>query len=290
MPKMFLMNFVNKIEELINRLIFRFIELILRLLKKNSPPKLLKFYKKSVFKWRRFKAQSKTFPKRSKVFLIELVKKIKSKYQSIEIKPKFIHLKEKITAPFIEEGNKGRNKFVVLAKGFLKLGESWLKGLSFGQASLLIALTCFSFFATFNILSSGKKIADFYNDAVRSPASLDYQYERPEYYKKDQRHVFFGSVKIPVYPGGVNDFTSVDIEFNATLSNRESKHILVKLEFQLRDYLILHLEPILATFTLQEEGKEILKRKIWSEVDNFLEEREINGRVVELKITYVLAN
>jgi len=65
---------------------------------------------------------------------------------------------------------------------------------------------------------------------------------------------------------------------------------LEKLEFQLRDHLILNVEPMLASFPLEEEGKQILREKLTMEINDFLSERKIVGEVKEIKLIYILAN
>jgi flagellar basal body-associated protein FliL len=63
-----------------------------------------------------------------------------------------------------------------------------------------------------------------------------------------------------------------------------------KLELQFRDHLVLNLEPMMASFPLEEEGKEILRQKLLSEMNDFMESREIEGKVLDVKIVYVLGN
>jgi hypothetical protein len=63
-----------------------------------------------------------------------------------------------------------------------------------------------------------------------------------------------------------------------------------KLELQFRDHLVLNLEPMVAAFPLEEEGKEILRQKLLSEMNEFMVSRDIEGQVLDVKIVYVLAN
>jgi hypothetical protein len=53
---------------------------------------------------------------------------------------------------------------------------------------------------------------------------------------------------------------------------------------------VLNLEPMMASFPLEEEGKEILRQKLLSEMNDFMESREIEGKVLDVKIVYVLGN
>jgi flagellar basal body-associated protein FliL len=184
----------------------------------------------------------------------------------------------------------GQAKLIFMTPVFLL--TEWLKGLTAAQTLVLITFSGASFLATMSMIYSGHRIAKHQSSEGRAPASAEEEivYERPEYYKKELRHFQISNFRLPVYIADVNEVGSVDIDFTATVSNRNARMELEKLEFQLRDFLIHHLEPSVATFPLQEEGKEIIRKKLWEEVDNFLRERNIQGHVVEIKITYVLAN
>ncbi len=188
------------------------------------------------------------------------------------------------------DGSFSKMKLIVLAP--LGLLSQWLQGLSAAQSMLLLGFTAASFLAGINMIFSGQRLVNGF-DVSRSPASVESEvseYSRPDYYKKEKRHLEFTSLRIPVYIAKVNQLKSVDVDFNVTFSTRESRKIMSKREFQLRDHLLLNLEPSIADFPLKEEGKEILRRKLAIEINNFLKEHEIRGHVVNVEITYMLAN
>jgi flagellar basal body-associated protein FliL len=204
-------------------------------------------------------------------------------------------------AALTENYSKAKNQAAVKApQGFNKIKAAflipfsivsqWLNGLSAGQSMLLLTFSSASFLAVIGIGFSGQKIIST-QEASRAPASVEeITYDRPKYYKKEERHLAVTNLRLPVYLPKVNGIKSVDIDFNATLSNRHSRMFLEKHEFQLRDHLILEVEPSLATFPTQEEGKEILRQKLQFEINSFLKENKIEGEVVEVKVTYILAN
>lgn len=180
----------------------------------------------------------------------------------------------------------------LLLTPFLMIGQ-WLKGLSAAQSLLLMSFSMASILAVIGIGFSGHKLANNHLDTYRSPASVEEEavkYERPEYYKKQTRHFEVTNLRLPVYVAKVNEIRSVDMDFSATMTNRNCRVFLEKHEFHLRDHLILQMEPSIASFPLEEEGKEIIRRKLLSEINDFLKQNEVEGEVVELKITYVLAN
>ena len=74
------------------------------------------------------------------------------------------------------------------------------------------------------------------------------------------------------------------------MSNRLSRMKLEKLEFQLRDHLVLNIEPMIAAFPLEDEGKEIIREKLTMEIHDFMKTHNIEGEVKDLKLVYILAN
>lgn len=176
---------------------------------------------------------------------------------------------------------------------FLMFGQ-WLSGLSQGQSLLLLGFSSASFIAMIGIGFSGHKLINDQSETSRHPASSEEEeevvYDRPLYYKKETRHLQVTSFRLPIYLPKTNELRSVDIDFIATTSNRSSRQYLEKHEFQLRDHLIHEIEPSIASFSLDEEGKEILRQKLHAEINAFLTLNKIQGEVIELQITYVLAN
>lgn len=180
-------------------------------------------------------------------------------------------------------------KMILLAP-FLMMGQ-WLNGLSAAQSLLLLVFSGASILASVGIVFSGNRMLSTMSEAGREPASAQVEeYDRPAYYKKQTRHLEFTAVRLPVYLPQVNELKSVDIDFTVTFKTREAQLLMSKYEFQLRDHLILNVEPSVATFPLVEEGKQILKEKLQLEVNTFMQEHQIPGEVEEVKITYILAN
>jgi len=167
----------------------------------------------------------------------------------------------------------------------------WMDNLSPAQAVLLIVFTVASFFSSFLVFESSKKIALFEEAGKRSPASIeDEKVQRPYYYKRQTRDFTIMAINIPVYFADLNEYRSVIVDFSIILTNRSSKNYLAKQEQILRDHIIMNVEPTIAAFNLQTEGKEIIRQKIKVEVSEFLKENNVEGDVEEVKITYILAN
>jgi flagellar basal body-associated protein FliL len=278
------MNFIIKIENAINLFLNKLGGLIL----KSIPGPFKKIFSKlaAILAWTL--KNFKSLPLLTKNFLISLIAKTKSLVLSLEFKTALIESYKNAMNRYKETSSESKGKMkTLLLTPFLIIGQ-WLQGLSASQSMVLLSFSCASILAVIGIGFSGHKLLN----TGRSPASISEEvaYERPDYYKKQTKHLEITNLRLPVYVAQINEIRSVDIDFIATMTNRNARMFLEKHELQLRDHLILQLEPSIASFPLKEEGKEIIRRKILNEVNDFLKQREIEGEVVELKITYVLAN
>lgn len=282
------MGFLEKIENLINLLLIKLGELIVKAI----PGPLKTLFAKISGAIQFIILNFKRLPSLAKTFIINLIGKTKSTAMSIDYKAALVETYKKAMAQYKEKSPQGMSTMkTVFLTPFLMIGQ-WLQGLSAAQAMLLLTFTGASFLAVIGIGFSGQKLASSGQSADRAPASAEevVEYQRPEYYKKQTKFFEVTNLRLPVYFAKVNEIRSVDIDFTATLSNRNSRMFLEKHEFHLRDHLILQIEPSVASFPLVEEGKEIIRRKLLVEINDFLKLNEIEGEVTELKITYVLAN
>lgn len=276
------MELLAKIEHILNRLLFRLGAVIWRLL----PAPLIRSVQWVSLKWNILLNALPGIP----ALLLERFRKL---MVTIKAKVSLDGIKEKFKAVLPKElptHKLARFKTIVMAPfGIL---SQWLQGLTIAQSMLLLGFSAASVLAGISMVSSGQRMLNTMDETGRNPASVTIEeitYDRPVYYKQERRQLEF-SLRIPVYVAQVNELKSVDIDFNVTLSNRQSRAMLSKKEFQLRDHLLLHLEPSIAAFPLEEEGKEILRVKLQEEVNIFLKAQKIPGEVKELKITYILAN
>lgn len=274
------MDFLYKIENFINSLILKLGAKLLSFV----PARVIAFFEHFDERWKSFIASLKAFPAFAK-----------SKLPGI--KSWALNYRETVVVP-LKEGlvkyNAGRKEkagqFKVIFLAPVLIVSEWLKGLSTAQSLLLLFFSGASVLSGISIISSGSRLMDS-GEASRAPASTEeVAYDRPEYYKKDTKHFTITNFRLPVYIPKVNEIRSVDIDFTATMSTREAKQFLEKMEFQLRDHLINEIEPSVAEFPLTEEGKEIIRKKLTSELDSFVTTNKINGHVEDLKVIYILAN
>ncbi len=276
------MDFLYKLENFLNALILRLGDKLLSFV----PVKIRIFFETLPGRCLKIIAFSKTLPALFK----EKLPGLKSYAKEFDYKEKILEpLKEGLSKYNAGQKEKAGQLKVIFLAPFLIVGQ-WLKGLSAPQSLLLLFLSGASVLSGISIISSSSRLVQG-DEAGRAPASEEQvSYDRPAYYKKDSKHVTFSNLRLPVYLPEVNQLRSVDIDFTATMSTREGKQFLEKKEFQVRDHLILEIEPSVASFPLTEEGKEIIRQKLTAELDVFLKIHKINGNVEDLKVIYILAN
>jgi len=287
------MSLIEKLETLVNNLLILLGQIIRRALIKAVPLKArllsVKIHNKilAVITW------CKQAPKRFIKNLPVILAKLKSQIFAFNVK-EMLQPTYKAAVSQYELNQNGLNlsqfKKFFLAP-FLLMGQ-WLSGLNTGQTVLLLGFTTASVLAGINMIFSGNRLVDSHIKEMRAPASVEEEisYDRPNYYKKEKRHFDIVYLRLPVYIPKVNELQSVDIDFSATLTNRRSRMKLEQLEFQLRDHLILNVEPMVSTFPLEDEGKTIIREKIIAEMNSFMTEKNIEGEVIDVKINYIFAN
>ena len=284
------MNILEKIENFINKLLVLLIEFVSKNLQKIIPPSVkVKIEKLNLYleeKKERLKSAPEYLKAKatSSVALVNTVSKIKANLNSTYTAAMAQYQDKKPKSAFDKFKRFGMTPILMISK--------WLSGLSATQSLVLLTFTAASFLSGVEVIFSGKRLVNSHMESSREPASIeeDVAYERPEYYKKQARHFEINNLRLPVYIGDVNDLKSIDIDFIATVSNREARMYLEKHEFQFRDHLISEVEPMLATFPLEDEGKEILRKKLEKEINAYIKLKGLEGWVTDLKLTYILAN
>ena len=59
---------------------------------------------------------------------------------------------------------------------------------------------------------------------------------------------------------------------------------------ELKDYFFMNVQPIISSFPLESEGKKILKEKIQKELNIFLSTQKVEGQVIDVNITDIIAH
>ena len=293
MPIRPLMGMLEKLETLINNLLILIGDLFMRLLSKIVSPKVQNFF----IRIKAWIVLALAWIKNLPTVLIKsgplLFGQIKTKLFNFNYKEKLQQSYNSAMAQYAnnQSGSPLSKLKTFFMTPFLMMAQ-WLKGLSVAQTILLLGFSSASVLACISMVFTGQQLVNDYKKELRGPASVEEEvtYDRPDYYKKESRHLMVTNLRLPIYFADVNDLHSMDIDFSATISSRLSRMKLERLKLQLRDHLVLNVEPMLATFPLNEEGKEIIRSKLIMEINAFMLEFEIEGEVKDLKLIYVLGN
>lgn len=285
------MNLWLKIEALINKVLIYiadlFAGLFLKVIPKSIPEKKRQLEKQLSEGMVAFKAWLIAF-------IIKLIHDSKAKFTELK-SMKLLQVKEEITKKSLEYKVRLENKAPKESmKQFMKLLMSPLTSLlnkinsmEPSKAIMAICLSAFLFLSIMQIIVSGSRIYD----KTRGPASVMEEVQlpvRPSYYKLDQKQISLNQVKFPVYSQGRNSIQFLSVDFELDLSNR---HIVIYLqdhEANLRDHLINNTEPIDPIFSLEKEGKSIIKEKVQKEINSFLKLKNVRGEVNSVNIIYLL--
>lgn len=249
------------------------------------------FFRKISIWYGRLIVDVKSLPAKTIPFLLSLVGILKNAISSFNFKAALSETYQKAMSKYQVGKSKQTGKLKKLLLTPFLMFNQWLQGLTPGQSLLLMTFTAGSFLAVLGIGFSGQRMIGSHSEKSRAPASAEeILYERPDYYKEEKRQFDLTNFRLPVYVAQINEIRSIDIDFTATLSNRNSRLYLEKSDSYLRDFLLMQLEPSVASFPLDAEGKDIIRDKLMREINDFLKTNAIDGHVVELKITYILAN
>jgi flagellar basal body-associated protein FliL len=166
----------------------------------------------------------------------------------------------------------------------------WATGLKPAHFAILFTFTTASILSVMSIVVQSQKMLASNEQASRAPASAEDPYNRPAYYKLNEREISFNNVKVPIYITGINELRALIIDFSVVTSNRATKKWLEKNEFQMRDHLIQTLEPVLPAFPMTDEGRTVITDKLKSELNAFLAHNKIEGEIKEARLVYILAH
>ena len=170
----------------------------------------------------------------------------------------------------------------------LKLNKK-LKNISREQVTLggiaLVMLTLGTYGVYFSSQSIWQKEFPY-----REPASVQEYDEKPEYFYLKEQTVLFQNIKVPLQVLKVGDMESLTIDFSVRTSTRFARYYLSENEHKLKDYFFTNVEPIVSNHVLEVEAKEVLKEKIKSEVQQFLNQEKVEGQVLEINIHYIVGS
>lgn len=114
--------------------------------------------------------------------------------------------------------------------------------------------------------------------------------KKPKYHLATLRQYKFENVSLQLLLEDTKRNKQVYIEFVTQTVNREGVQILKHHDVEVKDFLMMNVEPVVPGLPLDDEGKRIIRDKIKFEINNYLKHHHLETEVEEVFIDYILAS
>ncbi|MDD0854849.1 hypothetical protein HBN50_17225 [Halobacteriovorax sp. GB3] len=283
-----------KIEKLINDLLMSFFSLVDSFIKKLTPSKIKRTLSQSSEIFDKSKKDIKSNIEQAKVkaakkvltskdTALKKIEKTKGKVQDVKSYNWKALTFQKVIIAILAFFSPLTNKIKLW---YLSLKPATMAGIIItGAATGLTGVT---------IYTQTKEIID--KTQGREPASLPAELleksKRGRLHLIDERSLRLSNVKMPVYVESRKHLNTLLMEFTIVSSNRYIKEYFYEIENEtlLRDKLSTKVHPFTSDFSLEKEGKDIIRKKIKEEANALIKELQIKGEVQEVYIHSLLAN
>lgn len=113
---------------------------------------------------------------------------------------------------------------------------------------------------------------------------------RPKYFLQTEKLVSIKDLNLQLFLEDTKRNRQIWIDFTALASNRNVILFLKDHDVEVRDYLNMHVEPVIPQLPIEEEGRQIIKDKVKFELNKFLKEAQIEGKILEIYVDYLMAS
>lgn len=113
---------------------------------------------------------------------------------------------------------------------------------------------------------------------------------RPVYYRQGERMLSVANINLQIFLENTHRNRQVWIDFSILASNRNTVLYLKEHEVEFKDHLTTNVEPVIPQLPVEEEGRLIIKEKLKTELNQFLEKNGIEGKILEIYIDYLIAS
>ncbi|MBC7538115.1 MAG: hypothetical protein H7281_04800 [Bacteriovorax sp.] len=113
---------------------------------------------------------------------------------------------------------------------------------------------------------------------------------RPLYYRQAERMISIADINLQIFLEDTHRNRQVWLDFSVLASNRNVIIYLKDHEVELKDHLTTNVEPVIPQLPVEEEGRLIIKDKLKSELNQFLEKNGIEGKILEIYIDYLMVS
>ena len=114
--------------------------------------------------------------------------------------------------------------------------------------------------------------------------------DRPKYFMQVEKMVMIKDLNLQLFLEDTKRNRQVYLDFTALADNRNVILFLKDHDAQVRDYLNMNVEPVIPQLPIEEEGRQIIKDKIRLELNNFLKEAQIEGKILEIYVDYLIVS
>lgn len=114
--------------------------------------------------------------------------------------------------------------------------------------------------------------------------------KRPVYYRQAERMMKVEDINLQLFLEDTHRNKQVWIDFSVLATNRNAILYLKDHEVELKDHLSTNVEPVIPQLPVEEEGRQIIKDKLRSEINDFLQKNQIEGKILEIYIDYLIAS
>lgn len=113
---------------------------------------------------------------------------------------------------------------------------------------------------------------------------------RPVYFRQEERMTTITDINLQIFLEDTHRNRQVWIDFSVLASNRNVILYLKDHDVEIKDHLTTNVEPVIPQLPVEEEGRLIIKEKMRSEINQYLEKHEIEGKILEVYIDYLMAS
>ena len=113
---------------------------------------------------------------------------------------------------------------------------------------------------------------------------------RPKYFMQVEKMVMIKDINLQLFLEDTKRNRQVYLDFTALANNRNVILFLKDHDVEVRDYLNMRVEPVIPQLPIEEEGRQIIKDKVKLELNNFLKESKIEGKILEIYVDYLIAS
>ena len=113
---------------------------------------------------------------------------------------------------------------------------------------------------------------------------------RPKYFMQSEKLTSFKDINLQLFLEDTRRNRQIWVDFTALSSNRNIVLFLKDHEVEIRDYINMHVEPVIPQLPIEEEGRQIIKDKIKLELNEYLHKSGVEGKIIEIYVDYLIVS